>query len=78
MSSSATVATWPGAERPHQSFVFDNTAVEIKSLSGAAASGFRKKTSSNFFAGLQHKASEQAAMVLAGEMEYGLGPRRIA
>lgn len=35
MSSRAAVEAWLGPERSHQDFIFGNTAVEIKSLSGA-------------------------------------------
>ncbi|MBN6741071.1 PD-(D/E)XK motif protein [Acidithiobacillus sp. MC6.1] len=34
MSSSAAVEAWLGPERSHQDFIFGNTSVEIKSLSG--------------------------------------------
>ncbi|MGK2914847.1 MAG: PD-(D/E)XK motif protein [Porticoccaceae bacterium] len=35
VSSTAAVEAWLGPERSHQDFIFGNTAVEIKSLSGA-------------------------------------------
>lgn len=41
MSSSAAVEAWLGPERSHQDFIFGNTAVEIKSLSGAERSSIR-------------------------------------
>jgi hypothetical protein len=41
MSSSAAVEAWLGPERSHQDFIFGNTAVEIKSLSGAERSSVR-------------------------------------
>lgn len=34
MSSNAAVEAWLGPERSHQDFIFGNTAIEIKSLSG--------------------------------------------
>lgn len=41
MSSSDAVEAWLGPERSHQDFIFGNTAVEIKSLSGAERSSVR-------------------------------------
>ena len=41
MSSSAAVEAWLGPERSHQDFIFGNTAVEVKSLSGAERSSIR-------------------------------------
>ena len=41
MSSNAAVEAWLGPERSHQDFIFGNTAVEIKSLSGAERSTVR-------------------------------------
>lgn len=41
MSSSAVVEAWLGPERSHQDFIFGNTAVEIKSLSGTERSTVR-------------------------------------
>lgn len=41
MSSSAAVEAWLGSERSHQDFIFGNTAVEVKSLSGAERSSVR-------------------------------------
>lgn len=41
MSSSAAVEAWLGAERSHQDFIFGNTAVEVKSLSGTERSSVR-------------------------------------
>lgn len=41
MSSSAAVEAWLGPERSHQDFIFGNTAVEVKSLSGAERSCVR-------------------------------------
>lgn len=41
MSSSAAVGAWLGPERSHQDFIFGNTAVEIKSLSGTERSTVR-------------------------------------
>lgn len=41
MSSSAAVEAWLGSERSHQDFIFGNTAIEIKSLSGAERSSVR-------------------------------------
>lgn len=41
MSSSAAVEAWLGPERSHQDFIFGNTAVEVKSLSGAERSRVR-------------------------------------
>ena len=41
MSSSAAVEAWLGPERSHQDFIFGNTAVEVKSLSGAERSSVR-------------------------------------
>jgi hypothetical protein len=41
ISSTAAVEAWLGPERSHQDFVFGNTAVEIKSLSGAERSSVR-------------------------------------
>ena len=41
MSSRAAVEAWLGPERSHQDFIFGNTAVEIKSLSGAERSSVR-------------------------------------
>ncbi|MBX3698967.1 MAG: PD-(D/E)XK motif protein [Dokdonella sp.] len=41
MSSIAAVESWLGPERSHQDFIFGNTAVEVKSLSGAERSSVR-------------------------------------
>lgn len=41
VSSSAAVEAWLGPERSHQDFIFGNTAVEVKSLSGAERSSIR-------------------------------------
>lgn len=41
MSTSAAVKSWLGPERSHQDFVFGNTAVEVKSLSGAERNSVR-------------------------------------
>lgn len=41
MSSIAALDAWLGPERSHQDFIFGNTAVEIKSLSGAERSSIR-------------------------------------
>jgi hypothetical protein len=41
MSSSAAVEAWLGSERSHQDFMFGNTAVEVKSLSGVERSSIR-------------------------------------
>jgi hypothetical protein len=41
ISSNAAVEAWLGPERSHQDFIFGNTAVEIKSLSGAERSSVR-------------------------------------
>lgn len=41
MSSNTAVEAWLGPERSHQDFIFGNTAVEIKSLSGAERSTVR-------------------------------------
>jgi len=41
MSCSAAVDAWLGPERSHQDFIFGNTAVEVKSLSGAERSSVR-------------------------------------
>lgn len=41
MSSGAAVEAWLGPERSHQDFMFGNTAVEVKSLSGAERSSVR-------------------------------------
>jgi hypothetical protein len=41
MSSSTAVEAWLGPERSHQDFIFGNTAVEVKSLSGAERSSIR-------------------------------------
>lgn len=41
MPSAAAVEAWLGPERSHQDFIFGNTAVEIKSLSGAERSSIR-------------------------------------
>ena len=41
MSSSDAVEAWLGPERSHQDFIFGNTAVEVKSLSGAERSSVR-------------------------------------
>lgn len=38
MGSEAAVEAWLGPERSHQDFIFGNTAIEIKSLSGAERS----------------------------------------
>jgi hypothetical protein len=38
MGSDAAVDAWLGSERSHQDFIFGNTAIEIKSLSGAERS----------------------------------------
>jgi len=40
-STTAAVAAWLGPERSHQDFIFGNTAVEIKSLSGTERSTVR-------------------------------------
>lgn len=40
-STSACVDAWLGPEKSHQDFIFGNTAVEIKSLSGAERSSVR-------------------------------------
>ncbi|MBS0312153.1 MAG: PD-(D/E)XK motif protein, partial [Proteobacteria bacterium] len=39
--SNAAVESWLGPERSHQDFIFGNTAIEIKSLSGAERSTVR-------------------------------------
>lgn len=41
MSSNAAVEAWLGPKRSHQDFIFGNTAVEIKSLSGTERSTVR-------------------------------------
>lgn len=41
MPSNAVVEAWLGPERSHQDFIFGNTAVEVKSLSGAERSSIR-------------------------------------
>ncbi|WP_413624256.1 PD-(D/E)XK motif protein [Luteibacter sp. Lutesp34] len=41
MSSSGAIEAWLGPERSHQDFIFGNTAVEIKSLSGAERNSIR-------------------------------------
>ena len=41
MPSNAVVEAWLGSERSHQDFIFGNTAVEVKSLSGAERSSVR-------------------------------------
>lgn len=41
MSSSAAVEAWLGPERSHQDFIFGNTAIEVKSLSGVERSSIR-------------------------------------
>lgn len=41
MSSAAAVEAWLGPDRSHQDFIFGNTAVEIKSLSGTERSTVR-------------------------------------
>ena len=41
MPSNAAVEAWLGPERSHQDFIFGNTAVEIKSLSGTERSSIR-------------------------------------
>ena len=41
MSSTSAVEAWLGPERSHQDFIFGNTAVEVKSLSGAERSNVR-------------------------------------
>jgi len=41
VGSSKAIAAWLGPERSHQDFIFGNTAVEIKSLSGAERSAVR-------------------------------------
>lgn len=41
MPGNAAVEVWLGPERSHQDFIFGNTAVEIKSLSGAERSSIR-------------------------------------
>ncbi|TAI82693.1 PD-(D/E)XK motif protein [Pectobacterium versatile] len=41
MPSNAAVEAWLGPERSHQDFIFGNTAVEVKSLSGAERSSIR-------------------------------------
>lgn len=40
-SSSAAVDAWLGPEKSHQDFIFGNTAIEIKSLSGTERSSIR-------------------------------------
>lgn len=40
-STTAAVEAWLGPERSHQDFIFGNTAVEVKSLSGAERSTIR-------------------------------------
>lgn len=41
MSCASAVEAWIGPERSHQDFIFENTAVEVKSLSGAERSTVR-------------------------------------
>lgn len=41
LGASAAVEAWMGPERSHQDFIFANTAIEIKSLSGAERSTVR-------------------------------------
>jgi len=41
MPSKAAVEAWLGPERSHQDFIFGNTAVEVKSLSGTERSSIR-------------------------------------
>ncbi len=41
MPSTDAVAAWLGPERSHQDFIYGNTAVEVKSLSGAERSTVR-------------------------------------
>lgn len=41
MSSNVVVEAWLGPERSHQDFIFGNTAVEVKSLSGTERSSIR-------------------------------------
>lgn len=41
LGASAAVEAWMGPERSHQDFIFSNTAIEIKSLSGAERSTVR-------------------------------------
>lgn len=41
LGAAAAVDAWMGPERSHQDFIFGNTAVEIKSLSGAERSSVR-------------------------------------
>ena len=41
MQSNAAVEAWLGPDRSHQDFIFGNTAVEVKSLSGAERSSIR-------------------------------------
>jgi len=41
LGTSAAVEAWMGPERSHQDFIFGNTAIEIKSLSGAERSSVR-------------------------------------
>lgn len=41
MSSIAAVEAWLGPERSHQDFIFGNTAVEVKSLSGSERNSVR-------------------------------------
>lgn len=41
MLSRAAIEAWLGPERSHQDFIFGNTAVEVKSLSGAERSSIR-------------------------------------
>ena len=41
MSCTSAVEAWLGPERSHQDFIFGNTAVEVKSLSGAERSSLR-------------------------------------
>lgn len=40
-SSAVAVEAWLGPEKSHQDFIFGNTAVEIKSLSGTERSTVR-------------------------------------
>nr|AAQ95759.1 hypothetical protein [Aeromonas hydrophila] len=41
MPSNSAVDAWLGPERSHQDFIFGNTAVEVKSLSGVERSSIR-------------------------------------
>jgi hypothetical protein len=48
MSSAAAVEAWLGPEKSHQDFIFGNTAVEIKSLSGTERSTVRISSEDQF------------------------------